>query len=92
IESVTPGFKEVIIRPATGFLKEVSGTMPHPNGEISTSYKKLKSGGLECVIVLPKDLLGSLIIHDQSYQLKEGVNTLIVDNKISLPKNKSRSQ
>jgi len=74
IAPASPGFKTVEIRPNLGTLSNVSGRMPHPLGTISTNYKRLNNGKLECVIILPEQLTGELKYKGKSYQLVPGQN------------------
>ena len=53
IDSNAPGFKSVRIAPSLGDLKEVSGTMPHPAGSVTASYKLDKKGKLTARLILP---------------------------------------
>ena len=41
IDSDGPGFSRILIEPSLGKLKEVSGTMPHPRGDIAVKYLSL---------------------------------------------------
>ncbi len=79
IASSSPGFRTVEIRPATGNLTEVAGSLPHPMGEISTRYRKLEGNRLECTITLPEKISGTLIYHDHSYPLEGGPNSFILE-------------
>ena len=73
IESAAPGFKEVRISPALGKLRNVSGTIPHPNGEISVSYNLDKG---EAVISLPQQTSGTFIWKGKEYKLNSGKQVL----------------
>ena len=54
IDSRAPGFKKVEIKPSLGKLREVSGIIPHPRGEISVSLRLLPDGRLEKDISVPE--------------------------------------
>ncbi|MDH6358611.1 alpha-L-rhamnosidase C-terminal domain-containing protein [Parabacteroides sp. PF5-9] len=72
ITSDAPGFHKVRIAPALGKLKEVSGTMPHPNGKISVAYKLLSNGKLEAKITLPQQTSGTFEWKGKTYPLTAG--------------------
>lgn len=78
ISSSAPGFNKVQISPALGALKEVSGTMPHPKGEISASYKLDNKGVLNVEITLPQSVSGTFIWKGKEYALKGGKQTLTI--------------
>lgn len=70
IKSTGPGFKEVLIDPCLGRLKDVRGKIPHPHGEISVSYKVREK--TEIMISLPKGVSGTLIWKNKKYKLVSG--------------------
>jgi len=74
IDSAAPGFKDVVIRPALGDLKQIGGTMPHPNGEITVEYNRGKK--LKAVITLPEDTYGTFIWNNTETNLVPGNNIL----------------
>lgn len=74
IHSAAPGFDKVIISPALGKLKEASGSVPSPKGEIKVSYKKGKK--LTAVIELPQGLEGTFVYNNKTYSLKPGKQSL----------------
>lgn len=76
IDTDAPGFKKVKIEPHLGSLTKVSGTMPHPNGEIKVTYE-LKNNHWEMNIELPKDISGSFTWKKKIYKLVEGGKTKI---------------
>lgn len=67
-----PGFKRILIRPALGELKEVTGRMPHPKGFIEVMFKRTGANGIEGVIDLPPGIHGKFVWNDQEILLKEG--------------------
>ncbi|MBQ8009454.1 MAG: alpha-L-rhamnosidase N-terminal domain-containing protein [Bacteroidaceae bacterium] len=73
VHSDAPGFSKVLITPAPGKLQEVSGSVPHPKGDILVSYKQGKK--LEATVTLPQGLTGTLRYNGKDHQLKGGVNT-----------------
>ncbi|MFL5729417.1 MAG: alpha-L-rhamnosidase C-terminal domain-containing protein [Cytophagaceae bacterium] len=58
ISSDAGAFHIVKISPNLGKLKIASGSMPHPQGKISVSYKFNKAGKLEADITLPPGTTG----------------------------------
>lgn len=76
IESAAPGFKKIRISPALGALKEVSGSMPHPNGEIKASYQINKNGKLTALLSLPQGTTGTFIWKNKEYPLNAGENVI----------------
>ena len=75
IDSDAPGFAKVRIEPHLGDIKEISGSMPHPSGEISVHYKQRKNK-LEAEVILPQDLEGTFIWNGNEHILKSGTNNL----------------
>ncbi|MGN6619229.1 MAG: alpha-L-rhamnosidase-related protein [Ilyomonas sp.] len=75
IDSDAPGFNKINITPHLGYLKNVSGSMPHPKGTVEADYQTTSSG-LKATIVLPKGTSGTLHYKDKSYDLKEGRNSI----------------
>ncbi|MDQ8184384.1 alpha-L-rhamnosidase C-terminal domain-containing protein [Pelagicoccus sp. SDUM812002] len=75
IDSVAPGWKKVRVEPHLGELKEASGSIPHPLGTLSVSYREVN--GLWVVrIELPNSVTGDFVWKGQSFPLNEGVNEL----------------
>lgn len=81
ISSDASGFKKVRIAPSLGYLKEVSGTMPHPTGNITASYKIDKKGKLIAHLVLPPKTTGIFIWKGKEYPLKSGEQVLMIAKK-----------
>lgn len=79
IDSQAPGFKHVRISPSLCGLKDVSGTMPHPNGFISVTYKISKKGTLTADISLPENTTGTFVWKNKEYMLKPGKQTLKIE-------------
>ena len=71
-----PGFARVRIAPALGELKEVSGKMPHPAGEIQVSFSKNGTKGLTGEVTLPVGLTGKLVWQGKELALKSGRQTV----------------
>jgi alpha-L-rhamnosidase len=74
IDSDAKGFTEVVIKPHLGYLKKISGQMPHPLGLIKADYEQLANGKWKMIIELPTGLRGKLIFNNKITPLKEGVN------------------
>ena len=76
IDSDAPGFSKVRIAPALGALKEASGKMPHPKGEIAVSYKII-DGKLNARVSLPHGINGTFYWKGEEVPLHGGEQTLI---------------
>ena len=70
IDSDAPGFHKIKILPNLGDLTSVSGSIPHPNGEIKTSYQ-LKGGQWNISATIPPSTSGKLVWGDKTYPLKD---------------------
>ncbi|MDD4921963.1 MAG: alpha-L-rhamnosidase C-terminal domain-containing protein, partial [Bacteroidales bacterium] len=79
IDSDAPGFKKVRIAPSFSQIKEVSGTMPHPQGFISVSYIVNNKGRLTAKLSLPKNTTGVFVWKGKEYPLIAGLQTLTID-------------
>lgn len=77
IDSAAPGFSEVRIAPSLGELTSVSGTMPHPQGEITADYSISGKGDLKAVISLPRDVSGTFIWKGCRRKLSGGENIIV---------------
>lgn len=75
IDSDGPGFTKVKIAPHLGDLKNVSGSMPHPNGMISTSYKN-ENNKWTIAVDLPVNTSGRFLWKGKIFVLKPGANNL----------------
>lgn len=75
IDSDDIGFSKVKIEPHLGQITAISGSIPHPKGEISVSYK-LEKGKWKIQIELPKTITGKLVWKDKTIVLKEGINQI----------------
>ena len=74
IESDSPYFEKVKIEPNLGSIKEISGQMPHPKGNITVHYRQ-KDDKLNAEISLPDETTGTFYWQGDSYALQEGLNT-----------------
>jgi hypothetical protein len=79
IDSDAPGFGSVKIEPHLGTLTTASATIPHPNGNIKTSYV-LQGGKWNIDIVLPPKISGKFIWKGEERALKEGETKITVSN------------
>lgn len=75
IDSDGIGFSKVKIQPHLGDFTDIGGSIPHPKGNISASYK-LDNGKWKVQIELPKAITGNLLWKGKSIALKEGINQL----------------
>jgi hypothetical protein len=74
IDTDAPSFKKVKIIPHLGNETKISGSIPHPNGTIATSYE-LKGGKWTIKIDLPKTISGYLEWKEKKYPLQSGSNS-----------------
>jgi hypothetical protein len=77
IDSDVPGFKKVKIAPHLGTLTRASGTIPHPNGDLSVKYEK-SGDDWKISISLPSNTPGYLLWKQKKYDLKPGENSLTI--------------
>ena len=77
IDTDAPGFNKIKIEPNLGSLKKVSGTMPHPKGEITVSYSLDKQGQLDAVISIPKGTNGVFVWKGKEHVLKVGETSFV---------------
>jgi hypothetical protein len=77
IDTDAPGFSRVRIEPHLGTLQKASGVMPHPTGKIAVKYE-LAKGKWNMEINLPGNLTGRFVWMGQEYELKGGLNKMIL--------------
>jgi hypothetical protein len=70
IDSDAPSFKKVKIVPHLGNETKISGSIPHPSGNIATSYKELKDGKWKIKIDLPKTITRNTRMGKQKISIK----------------------
>ena len=75
IDSAAPAFAKVKIEPRLGDIKQIGGSMPHPQGDIKVSYKK-NGNALMAEIELPTHVSGTLVWADKTYNLHGGKNSI----------------
>jgi len=78
IDTDAPGFRKVCINPSLNGIKKISGTIPHPEGEISVSYDIDDKNTLTANISIPKSIEGIFIWDNKSYFLKGGKQTFVI--------------
>jgi hypothetical protein len=76
ITPAAPGFRKVQIKPQLGELKQATGTMPHPDGEIQVTLIRNGAQGIHAIVILPPSLTGSFIWNGKSVPLKGGKQTI----------------
>lgn len=75
IDSDAVGFQKVRIEPRLGSLKEIGGTIPHPQGAITVHYK-VKGKQLHATVELPQGVEGVICWNGKTQPLQGGKNTL----------------
>ena len=77
IDSAAPGFRRVVIRPFLGKLTRVSGSMPHPRGEVAVSLAA-PGGKLTAEVSLPAGVEGDFVWRDTSRPLASGRSQITI--------------
>ena len=77
IDSAAPGFGRVSVRPFLGALERVSGSIPHPKGEIAVTLGRT-GGALEAEITLPPGVGGTFEWQGTRRELVPGANRITV--------------
>lgn len=75
IDSAAPGFRRIVIRPFPGKLENVSGTIPHPKGEVAVQLKR-SGTKLDATVTLPAGVDGEFVWNGQRRTLRAGQNTV----------------
>jgi len=78
IDSAAPGFARVQVRPFVGSLDRVSGSIPHPKGEISVRLERA-GRGLRVEVVLPAGVPGEFSWGGTRRELAPGSNAFTVE-------------
>ncbi|MBR1574960.1 MAG: glycoside hydrolase [Bacteroidales bacterium] len=76
IDAASAGFRRVRVAPALGSLKEASGSIPHPRGTVSVSYKRSATGKLNATVTLPEGVEGTFVWQGRTRPLKSGENRM----------------
>jgi hypothetical protein len=77
IDTAAPGFARVRIRPFPGALERVSGSIPHPKGEIAVTLERAGSA-LRAEVTLPAGVSGEFSWKGTRRPLSPGPNALTV--------------
>jgi len=75
IDSAAPGFARVKIEPHLGRIREIGGTIPHPAGSVSVTYK-VRGRRFEATILLPDGVKGTFHWGGEVYLLHGGKNEI----------------
>ncbi|MBZ5563293.1 MAG: glycoside hydrolase family 78 protein [Acidobacteriia bacterium] len=75
IEPAAPGFREVVIEPHLGPLRTLTATLPHPQGEITVSYRRA-GDHLVADVTLPGKLRGRFAWQGRKVELRAGYQHL----------------
>jgi hypothetical protein len=78
IDTAAPGFQKVRVRPFLGTLEQVSGSIPHPKGEVAVALERT-GGALRVRVTLPPDVAGEFSWHGVQRDLVPGLNAFTVD-------------
>jgi hypothetical protein len=78
IDSAAPGFARVSIRPFLGRLTQVSGSIPHPAGDISVALAIQRNGRLSAEIILPAGIGGDFYWRASRTELSPGQSRLLL--------------
>lgn len=76
IDSAAPAFRKMRIAPHLGDIKEIGGSMPHPDGTVSVSYKRKGKNGIKAAITLPEGVSGTFVWNGNETVLKPGENSI----------------
>lgn len=82
IESAAPEFSRVNISPNVGNLSDFEAVVPHHQGKIEVSYKKVKGKEL-FFVTLPKNVLGTITYKGLTLDIKSGEQSMF---EFSAPK------
>ncbi len=77
IDTAAPGFERVRIRPFPGKLERVSGSIPHPKGEIAVRLERA-GAGLKVDVTLPAGVSGEFSWRGTAKPLVPGPNSFTV--------------
>jgi len=73
VDSLAPGFRRVAVRPHLGKLGAVSGSVPHPAGDIEVRIEP-GGGGFQVTVGLPPGIAGEFEWHGVRRELTPGMN------------------
>ncbi|TNF95971.1 MAG: alpha-L-rhamnosidase [Gammaproteobacteria bacterium] len=81
IRPAEAGFKSVMIEPKLGELKNVSGVLPHPGGNIAVKLDHDGKGNIDVQVTLPKGISGFFNWQGAMRKLKSGTQSFRVKDK-----------
>jgi hypothetical protein len=81
IDSAEPRFRKVRVRPFLGALERVSGSIPHPWGEVAVAFERA-GGTLRARIELPRNVAGEFSWRGVQRDLSPGLNVFTVDEPV----------
>jgi hypothetical protein len=73
LDSAAPGFRRVAVRPHPGKLASVSGSVPHPKGEVEVRMEPT-GAGLGVTVKLPEGVTGDFVWKATRRELTAGEN------------------
>ena len=76
IQPAAPGFERVKVAPNLNGLPRVSGSMPHPKGEVSVDLQASGTTGINGTVTLPQGVTGTFHWQGQSLALVPGENDI----------------
>ncbi len=84
IRPASPCFRSAHVRPMLGQIKQLEGTLPHPDGEIRFSFR-VNGSCCEVTIILPLSVGGTLEMGSQVQFLAGGKNSFIIELPKAMP-------
>jgi hypothetical protein len=75
IDSAGPGFSRVLVRPFVGTLTKLSGSIPHPKGEVAVKLTRT-GDAIEAEVVLPVGVTGEFVWREARQPLVAGHNVV----------------
>lgn len=76
IDSESPGFRRVVVRPFLGKLNRAAGSIPHPRGAISVKLARSAEGKLDAEVTLPPGVSGQFVWRGDTRPLAPGATKL----------------
>lgn len=76
VNPLSNGFKTIRIAPSLGGLKEVTAEIPHPNGTIKLTLKRVGGNGIKGEVTLPKETSGQFEWEGRTINLTSGTQTV----------------
>jgi hypothetical protein len=77
VDSAAPGFHRVSVRPHLGKLGRVSGTVPHPAGDVEVRLEP-QGTGFQASVVLPQGIAGEFQWRTVRRELTPGMNRFVI--------------